>query len=576
VTRRATILVVDDNDAGRYVKTRVLQAAGYRVTEAALGYGALECVTAKQPDLVLLDVKLPDIDGLSVCRRIKANFPHVIVLQTSARVVSGSDRVEALESGADSYLIEPIEPDELIGVVKALLRMRTAEQELRRLNQTLELRVAQRTHELAEANMQLAAEQAHHRKTQEVLWHTQRLEAVGQLTGGVAHDFNNLLTIITGNLELMELAVEQDSRLPAGHLLKLVMAAQNAAQHGAKMIQRLLAFGRRAPLRAETVELNKVIRAAEEFLRRALGETIELQLAFTPDLWPCWADQAQFEAAILNLVVNAHDAMPRGGRLNIAADNVEIDRITADGMDGLAPGRYVRICLSDTGIGMDEETRARAFEPFFTTKEVGQGSGLGLSQVYGFANQSGGYVAVDSTPGRGTSFSLYLPHSEARPKSRWPDTAETGQIPLGREKILVVEDNDAVLDVAVAMISDLGYEVITAVDGAAALALLQSDPTIELLFTDVVMPGRLSGVQLAETAREIKRDLQVLLTSGYPAADSNRVAGSNFSLITKPYKQERLARMLRALLDSHSRMASPIGEAQRSFHARGHAGSRPT
>ena len=553
MTTTANILVVDDNEAGRYVKSRVLRGAGYAVTEAARGHAAIESVIAKQPDLVLLDVRLPDIDGMSVCRQIKASYPQVVVLQTSAIVVEGGDRVEALECGADSYLVEPIEPDELISIVRALLRMRVAEQELRRLNETLELRVAERTHELAEANRRLTAEQAHHRQTQEVLWHTQKLEAVGQLTGGVAHDFNNLLTIITGNLELIQLAVEQ-GELPPERLLKLVAAAQDAAQHGAQMTQQLLAFGRRTSLRAETIDLNKVLSASEDFFRRALGESIELDLAFAPNLWPCWVDPVQFEAAILNLVVNARDAMPRGGQLRIASDNIEIDRSEAVETDGLKPGSYVRVCISDTGIGMDEATAARVFEPFFTTKEVGEGSGLGLSQVYGFINQSGGCVAVDSTPGVGTIFRLYLPRSDARPRAhRGP--APTVQIPHGHEKILIVEDNEGVLDVAIAMISDLGYEIATATTGLQALALLRNDPSIDLLFTDVVMPGGLGGLELAEKAQAIRDNLPVLLTSGYPARNGS-TAVADFSMIAKPYKQEELARMLRTVLDERSRVAS--------------------
>jgi CheY-like chemotaxis protein len=342
------------------------------------------------------------------------------------------------------------------------------------------------------------------------------------------------------------------------------MAAQNAAQHGAETTQQLLAFGRRTALRAETVDLNKVMSASEDFFRRALGEPIELDLTCAPDLWACLVDPVQFEAAILNLVVNAHDAMPRGGRLLIASENVEIDRATADETDGLTPGRYVRICVSDTGTGMNAETVARAFEPFFTTKEVGQGSGLGLSQVYGFIKQSGGYVSIDSTPGVGTSFSLYLPYSEVRPQSYQPDQSAPDQIPHGAEKILIVEDDHGVLEVTVAMINDLGYEVVTATGGGEALELLNSDPSIDLLFTDIAMPGGIGGIQLAEQARKSRDDLRVLLTSGYPAKGGSAAAVSGFSLIAKPYKQEQLARMLRVVLDRRAQMARSISSQHAS------------
>jgi signal transduction histidine kinase len=406
------ILVVDDDDAGRYVKTRILKSKGYAVSETALGMVAIEQAATTQPDLILLDVVLPDIGGIEVCRRIKAEFPGIMVLQTSAAFTRPQDRTSALEGGADSFLVEPIEPDELLAAVNALLRVRRAERELRRVNETLEAQVAERTRELAMANVQLEQEVAERRKAELALWHSQKLEAVGQLTGGVAHDFNNLLTVISGNLELVREALTNGRGNTPERLLRLIKSAQSASDRGALVTQQLLAFARRSMLRSETVDLAVLISAFAGFMERALGEAVKLEMRFEPELWRCDIDPVQFEAAILNLAVNARDAMSGVGQLTVEAGNATVEALQ-DPAQELTPGAYVCVRVTDSGAGMPPEVAARAFEPFFTTKDVGKGSGLGLSQVYGFVKQSGGHVVIDSKPGSGTTVSLYLPRSEA-------------------------------------------------------------------------------------------------------------------------------------------------------------------
>ena len=553
-TDAVTILVVDDDDAGRYVKAHILASNGYEVSEAGLGHTAIDQVAAAPPDLVLLDVKLPDIDGIEVCQHIKAAFPQVAVLQTSSALISAHDRAAALNGGADSYLIEPIEPDELVAVVKALLRMHKAEQELRQLNESLEAQIAERAGALGEANRLIEVERANRRRAEEVLWHTQKLEAVGQLTGGVAHDFNNLLTIITGNLDMLQDVIAGTRKLPRERQLRLVDAAQNAVEHGAQLTQQLLAFARRSVLDAETVDLNAVISGSEDFLRRALNETISLEVTYSPDLWPCFIDRVQFEAAILNLVVNARDAMLRGGELRIETGNVEIsDPGRGTGGCGgreLKPGSYVYVCVSDNGVGMTADVVQRAFEPFFTTKEVGQGTGLGLSQVYGFVRQSGGDVTIKSTPNAGTTFILYLPRSKAE-RQDYDLGAEPSVAPsFGNETILVVEDSAELLEIVVTMIWDLGYKVLVAANGVEAIALLNGDTPIDLLFSDVVMPHGINGADLASEARSIDKNLKVLLTSGYPGTHGAEPASDDFPILAKPYRRDDLAHMLRVALAS--------------------------
>jgi signal transduction histidine kinase len=547
--KKPKILVVDDNPGGRYLKAHVLRKHGHEVIEAANGHGALQQCKDRAPDLVLLDVILPDMNGVDVCRQIKVEFPGIPVLQTSAAITSARDRALALVDGADAFLVEPIEPEELIATAKALLRMRCAEQELRRMNESLEQLVAERTRALTEANRQLEIESAERRKAEEVLWHTQKLDAVGQLTGGIAHDFNNLLAVIVGSLEMIHGALQNQHEFPRAKILRLLKTAETATERGAKLTRQLLAFARRGTLRPEIVVLDEVIVACEPFLRRALGEAITFRLSFEPGLWPCRIDPVQFEAAVLNLVVNARDAMPDGGNLEIATGNVTVEAATARRTVGLSAGDYVCIRISDTGLGMDAAVATRAFEPFFTTKAVGKGTGLGLSQVYGFVKQSEGHVTVDSKLGRGTTFTLYLPRCEeiAVTQDAQPDRVEPA--PTGTETVLVVEDNTEVRELATAAISDLGYRVLAAANGPAALDILQHESRIDLLFSDVVLPDGMNGFELVRKACSMRDGLRALMTSGYANIHRPGTDRPDVPLLLKPYRRDQLAERIRMALD---------------------------
>jgi signal transduction histidine kinase len=548
-TSAARILVIDDDSGGRYLKTHILRKNGYDVAEAATGQAAIECCKASVPDLLLLDMRLPDIHGVEVCRQVKQAFPGVAVLQTSAALTSPHDRASALEGGADGFLVEPIEPEELLATVKALLRLRGAEQALRRLNESLENLVSERTRELTETNQRLQIESAERRKAEEVLWHTQKLEAVGQLTCGIAHDFNNLLAVIVGSLEIIRGAINSGGELPRAKILRLLNASEAATDRATKLTQQLLAFARRSALHFDVVTLDEVIVGCEPFLRRALGESNSLKLRFEPGLWPCRIDATQFEAAMLNLVVNARDAMPSGGELEIATGNLVIDALEAHRLGELPPGPYVVVRVSDTGIGMHPEVAAHAFEPFFTTKDVGKGTGLGLSQVYGFIKQSDGHVTIDTRLGVGTSFCLYLPRCEQmKPTSDEITKAASGPL-TGSETVLVVEDSPEVLELALTTISDLGYRVLGAADGPSALDIIRHDDKIDLLFSDVVMPGGMNGYELITKARAIRGGLKALVASGYANIHRTGTDRPDVPLLLKPYRRDDLAKCIRRALD---------------------------
>jgi PAS domain S-box-containing protein len=366
------------------------------------------------------------------------------------------------------------------------------------------------------------------KQAEQALRQAQKMEALGQLTGGVAHDFNNLLMVITGNLEIA-------SELATGvsGLERALARATVAAEIGADLTQRLLTFARRQPLQPQALDLNRLVHEMRDLLRRSLGEDVAIQL----------------ENAIINLAVNARDAMPDGGTLTIETANIYLDSDYARRNPGVTPGHYVLLEMTDNGTGMEPEVVDRAFEPFFTTKEVGRGSGLGLAMVYGFAKQSGGHAKIFSAAGHGTSLWLCLPRAAAEPASR--AASRPWQLVRGDEKILVVEDNTAVREIVVTQLADLGYRVVSADDGPSALHLLQQDESIDLLFTDLVMPNGMSGRQLAEEAERLRPGMRVLFTSGYPNFASKQALelGPEAPLLRKPYKKKDLAERVRAALD---------------------------
>ena len=383
-------------------------------------------------------------------------------------------------------------------------------------------------------------------RSREELAQAQRLEAIGLLTGGVAHDFNNLLTIVIGNLDLI-----LDSRRNPEKIERLAQSAMKAAQRGEHLVRQLLTYARRQISHPQIVNLNQLIANIENLMHRVIGEQIEVATMLSPGLASVEIDPAQFETALLNLAINSRDAMTGGGRITIETRNVTVDQSHAAADPGVTPGSYVVFAVGDTGVGMTPAVSAKAFDPFFTTKEVGRGSGLGLSQVYGFVKTAGGHVTIDSKLGVGTTVSLYLPKSSDRPVAVAPAADSEASEPAGgRGTILVVEDDEEVLAVTAESLTELGYQVVTAVNAARALEILQSNQPIDLLFSDVVIPGGTNGAQLAVEARRLRPELKVLLTSGYTAAALSLEHGlpDNLSLVGKPYQREELAKQLRLVI----------------------------
>jgi CheY-like chemotaxis protein len=375
------------------------------------------------------------------------------------------------------------------------------------------------------------------------------MEAIGQLTGGIAHDFNNLLTVILGNLEMLGTRLKLKDREASW-----LNDAVETAQLGAQLTERLLAFGRRQPLRPLVTDLAELVSQSTHLLRRTLGERIEIRTVIGKDLYRPLVDPGQLQNALLNLAINARDAMPDGGQLTIEVANAEIDTDYARALGELRPGHYAVIAVTDNGAGMTPDVRDRAFEPFFTTKGAGTGTGLGLAMVYGFAKQSGGHAQIYSEPAQGTTVRLYLPRAdEGEPAIARQVEVTPASFPARGERILVVEDDLRVRRVTVDRLRDLGYAVVEATNGPEALARLAEPGDINLLFTDMVMPGGMNGSDLAEEASRRRPGLKVLLTSGYAEPDVLRMGGIDAAnWLKKPYTALDLARKLRQVLESPS------------------------
>jgi PAS domain S-box-containing protein len=406
-----------------------------------------------------------------------------------------------------------------------------ANAELRQLNQTLEARVAEAVRE------RLTAEDA--------LRQAQKMEAVGQLTGGIAHDFNNMLAVVLSGLSLLQRRLEKGDT----DVDKYITAAREAAHRAAGLTQRLLAFSRQQALSPQALNANKMVSEMSELLRRTLGETIHLETVLAGGLWQVHADANQLENAVVNLAVNARDAMPEGGRLTIETANCHLDDAYAS-EHAITAGQYVMVAVTDTGSGMAPDVVAKAFDPFFTTKGVGKGTGLGLSQVFGFVKQTGGHVKIYSELGQGTSVKIYLPRFYG--PAELPQRSISSNTSLGSnsEVVLIVEDDDQVRELTVEMLLDLGYGVIEARDGVDALRTLDLHPEICLLFTDVVLPG-MNGRQLAEEASKKRPGLKVLFTTGYTrnAIVHSGMLDPGVNLLPKPASRDQMAAKIRSVLD---------------------------
>jgi hypothetical protein len=383
--------------------------------------------------------------------------------------------------------------------------------------------------------------------TEEALLQSQKMEAVGQLTGGIAHDFNNLLTGIVGSLDLLQ------TRLNKGrtdNVARYISAAMTSANRAAALTHRLLAFARRQPLIPKSVDANQLVVSLEDLLRRTIGETIELEIVASDDLWCTLCDPNQLESALLNLAINARDAMPDGGKLTIATANARFDSVTAD-TPALLPGDYICIGVIDTGVGMSTEVAARAFDPFFTTKPIGQGTGLGLSMIYGFARQSNGHATIDSKIGLGTSVKLYLPRHHGDITAPHASAAKPAEHAATGETVLVVEDEAVVRGVILEMLHEDGYRTLEAIDGPSGLRILRANERIDLLITDVGLPG-MNGRQLADQARETRPGLKILFITGYAesAAIADGFLQPGMEMITKPFDLDNLSRRIRAMVSS--------------------------
>jgi signal transduction histidine kinase len=582
------ILVVEDSPTQAQQLQFILEAEQFSVDLAPDAEIALQRVADQAFDMIISDIMMPGLSGYELCDRIKKdakalNIP-VILLST---LTDPMDIIRGLECGADNFITKPYEPEQLIDRIQTVFRNRRARTQGKlafgvevvflgkkfivnsEKEQILDLLIATfedivRTNRgLQESRAELVAAKAEIEtyalelerrveertkqlvEQQQQLVQAQKMEAVGQLTGGIAHDFNNLLTVITGAAEILSDAVTGQPELAT-----TVAMIDEAAQRGAELTQRLLAFARKQPLQPRATDTNELISSAVKLLRPTLGENIEIESMLEEHAWPALVDPGQLTTAIVNLAVNARDAMPNGGKLTLETGNVRLDESYAEANPEVSPGAYAMIAVSDNGTGIPAAIIDKVFDPFFTTKEVGKGTGLGLSMVYGLVKQSGGHIKIYCEDGHGTCIKLYLPRAVGR-DVEFVGTATAVSIERGTETILVVEDDPLVRNYAIAQLRALGYRTIPAANADEALVLIDQGTPCDLLFTDVIMSGSKNGRELADELARRRPEIKVLYTSGYSqsAIVHNGRLDPGVLLLTKPYRRSELARMIRTALN---------------------------
>ena len=483
------------------------------------------------------ETALPDLDAIGfplLAALLGAEAEAVTARGLAANATTALTHAEALATALDVARA---------GLAASFARAADLNRALSDLNATLEGRVAERT-------QQLEAEMAERQKAEEMLRQAQKMEAVGQLTGGLAHDFNNLLTGISGSLDLLGKRVAQGR---INDLDRYIVAAQGASKRAAALTHRLLAFSRQQTLDPKPTDVNRLVHGMADLIRRTVGPEITVEIVGSVGLWTALVDPSQLENALLNLCINARDAMPDGGRITIETANRWMDDRIARERD-VTPGQYLSLCVSDTGTGMPADVVARAFDPFFTTKPIGQGTGLGLSMIYGFARQSGGQARIYSEVGSGTMVCLYLPRHHGDGPETLDGDGGSGEAPraVEGETVLVVDDEPTVRMLVTDVLSDLGYAALEAEDGPAGLRVLQSKARVDLLITDVGLPGGVNGRQVADAARVLRPGLRVLFITGYAenAVVGNGQLGPDMAVLTKPFAMDDLAAKIRELIEA--------------------------
>jgi signal transduction histidine kinase len=533
------ILLVDDQPAKLLSYEVILSDLGENLVKASSGREALEILLKQDIALVLIDVCMPDLDGFELARMIRDHprFQQIAIMFVSAVSVTEFDLMRGYEHGAVDYMPVPIVPDLLRARVRIFIDLHRKNKALEGLNVELERRVEERTAALAEINQQLerrVEERTRERENAMAQIHEmQKMESLGQLTGGLAHDFNNLLMGILGCLTYLGKKLPDDEKSK-----RFLKAAQESAERGAALTKRLLAFARRQELHPETFDLGELIDSLGEMLRRSVGPTIAIDFDIAPGLSLISADRNQLELALLNLVLNARDAMPDGGRILISARDSDASMTSA----ALQPGRYVQLAVRDDGHGMDEAVLKRCTEPFFTTKDRGKGTGLGLSSVHGMAVQSGGAIHIVSAPNAGTTVYLWFPVStEAASDHGGAGPALAERMDSPRLSILVVDDEALVGHVTATMIEDLGHDAFWVPSGMEALDVIRSGRRIDLVITDHAMPG-MTGGALAEAVHKLHPAMPIILATGF--ADLPGSYAQNLPRLSKPYGPEDLAQVL--------------------------------